>query len=250
MRRKTEKSMYIVLFIIALCIYGVFLAACTSSSPSERQDMTPPPVIARLTPSVPTENVSVTPTILSADTLDTRTIARLRQELQRHDIDPELRRMYERQIESLRYVIGQRTTARALGTVVAVAPTASGPGPTSTPYPRGVFALSAERTTSQRFDDILTAENGWIDGTSVAVYAGAIRGESTKGAIVVLQDEPDGGINDALYLTPVEVGPVWIVSEHTYVLLLQAHNGQQFTFDLMSRTFILASPIITPTNTS
>lgn len=250
---KTGK--YKVVFMFCWLILSWAITSCGASSSSSLQEATPivdspqaePPSSPINATPLRFETVVLTieatstvgPTAVSTfDEQDLAEIAYFEKELQRSNLDPAIRAGYEDQIATLKYWMARRAEARDLAITPGTEITAFASDPTSTPFPRGILPFRDGLTTPQYIDDVFVAENGWTDGQTIGVYAGAVKGDEKRGAIVVLQNIiTDGSIKSNWYFTPVEVGSIHIVSEQDNILVLQAIDGTLFSFDLNARTF-------------
>lgn len=253
-------------FVMFAATSIALITACGASSPRAQQGLVPTPTSvstsdqslnaasletgsSRLETAVPSSIVS-SPTIpptSSFDDQDNAELAYLEGELQRTDLDPTARAGIEDQISSLRYWIGQRATAVALGITPPSQVTPFAPDATSTPFPRGIIPSQSGITTPPRIDETFIAENGWTDGNTLAFYAGVARYDERKGAIVALERISDGIIKEDWYFTPVEIGSIRIIGEQNDVLLLQAADGAFFSFNVLTRAFSQDVPVLTPT---
>jgi len=175
-----------------------------TSSASFQNETTIPTITRQPSPTVDRVLV-VTPAATSLfDERDLGEIAYYEKELQRSDLDPAIRAGYEDQIATIKYWMRQRAEARNSGVTPNEALTPLVSDPTSTPFPRGILPAREELTTPQYIEASFTAENGWTDGKTIAVYAGAARYEANKGAIVILQKQADSSIKEEWYFTPRE----------------------------------------------
>lgn len=144
----------------------------------------------------------------------------------------------------------QRAAARNAGVTPGTEITPFASDPTSTPFPRGLLPVREGLTTPQNLVHTFVAENGWTDGETIGVYAGAAKNDVRKGAIVILQDQSDGSVKEDWYFTPIEAGSIRIIAEQGDTLLVQAADGTTFSFDINRRVFEQDTPAITPTAAS
>lgn len=230
------------------------ITSCGASNSTARQNSTPVTDISSTI--APLETTNATPirfetVVLATEPANTVTstpvssfdeqalaeIAYFEKELQRSDLDPNIRAGYEDQIATLKYWIEQRAAARNAAVTPGTEVTPFASDPTSTPFARGLLPEREGLTTPQNIAYAFVAENGWTDGQAIGVYAGAAKYDEKKGAIVILQNLADGSVKEDWYFTPVEVGSIHVISEQDDILVLQAIDGTLFSFDLNARTF-------------
>jgi len=79
----------------------------------------------------------------------------------------------------------------------------------------------------------------FLDGKSLAVYAGYLYSDPTQGLVGLATGQLDG-TNDTYqeYLTPKKDGFVRITAVNRTHVMLQAKDGTVFVFDLATRTFV------------
>jgi hypothetical protein len=106
----------------------------------------------------------------------------------------------------------------------------------------------AKFSAEKLFLDGLNAWGGYLDGFSVAVYAGSLPEDSEQGAIVVVSSQPYRFFEEKV-LTPTKHGAVRVVAEQNNRLILQAIDGELFYFDVPARRFVDSLTEVVPTAT-
>jgi hypothetical protein len=96
--------------------------------------------------------------------------------------------------------------------------------------------------------EALNAWGGYLDGFSVAVYAGSLPEDSEQGAIVIISSQPYQFFEEKV-LTPTKHGGVRVVAEQKNRLTLIATDGEIYYFDVPARRFVDSLTEIVPTVT-
>jgi hypothetical protein len=242
-------AMYRSQFLLICLLIGLASCGIPENQTQALQPQSLPP--AQLTleptplPSATTERPQPTPTVGTSARApsefysDPGFAEELRQQLQRTDLDANLRQSLEEKlrIEDQNAILRATTQAKiADGSLVPPTGYAPLPGPTDPPPPRGIIEGASGPFSSSDF----VVQNMWqdeIDGIWVVIHAGANGDDRKQGALSVVRRLPTG-IKGGRYPTPQKSGSIRIVAVKDTLVSVIAEDGSTYIFDLPKQTWI------------